>query len=146
MYLTHFRPIFPLRRNQEVGFYEQNVWKHLWKKDILSKDADRWPASLLKMPHFHRYFSNVLLVKTFAGLSVSGRLVESGLISPKNERLNYSSFRSHWFQSATAYLAMQTNGFILSENLRQISKKTWKIWWDLKLQLNIRFSQKLTQP
>ena len=26
-----------LCRNQVVGFYQQNVWKHLWKGDILSK-------------------------------------------------------------------------------------------------------------
>ena len=28
-----------LCRNQVVGFYEQNVWKDLWKSEILSKDA-----------------------------------------------------------------------------------------------------------
>ena len=38
--------------------------KDLWKSDILSKDAGRWPASLLKMSLFHRCFSNILLVKT----------------------------------------------------------------------------------
>ena len=25
--LTHFRQMFQLRRNQVVGFYQQNVWK-----------------------------------------------------------------------------------------------------------------------
>ena len=43
--LTHFRPMFHLRINQVVGFYLQNVWKHLWKSDIVIKDAGRWPAS-----------------------------------------------------------------------------------------------------
>ena len=38
--------------------------KHLWKSDILIKDADHRPASLLKMALFHRCFSNLLLVKT----------------------------------------------------------------------------------
>ena len=39
--------------------------KHLWKSDILSKDAvDDMHASLLKMSLFHMYFSNILLVKT----------------------------------------------------------------------------------
>ena len=37
--------------------------KHLWKSDILRKDAGRWPASFLKMSFFHRCFSNILLVK-----------------------------------------------------------------------------------
>ena len=38
--------------------------KHLWKSDILSKDSGHRPASLLKMPLFHRCFSNILVVKT----------------------------------------------------------------------------------
>ena len=38
--------------------------KHLWKSDILSKDAGHRPASLLKMSFFHSCFSNILLVKT----------------------------------------------------------------------------------
>ena len=38
--------------------------KHLWKSDILSKDAVHRPASLLKMRLFHGSFSNILLVKT----------------------------------------------------------------------------------
>ena len=36
--------------------------KHLWKSDILSKDAE--DASLLKLLLFHRCFSNILLVET----------------------------------------------------------------------------------
>ena len=35
--------------------------KHLWKIDILSKDAGHLPV---KMSLFHRCFSNILLVKT----------------------------------------------------------------------------------
>ena len=38
--------------------------KHLWKSDILSKDAARWPAFLLKMSLFHRCFLNILQGKT----------------------------------------------------------------------------------
>ena len=38
--------------------------KHQWKSDILSKDAGRRTASLLKMSLFHICFSNILLVKT----------------------------------------------------------------------------------
>ena len=37
--------------------------KHLWKSDIFSKDAGHRPPSILKMSHFHRCFSNILLVK-----------------------------------------------------------------------------------
>ena len=54
--------MFDLCRNQVVGFTSKMFEKHLWKSDILSKDAGR-PASLLKMSLFHRCFSNILLVK-----------------------------------------------------------------------------------
>ena len=50
--------------------------KHLWKSDILSKHAGRRPTSLLKMPLFHRCFSNNLL----HGFYISGTLIENGLI------------------------------------------------------------------
>ena len=38
--------------------------KHLWKSDNLNIDGGHRPASLLKMPLFHRRFSNIFLVKT----------------------------------------------------------------------------------
>ena len=38
--------------------------KHLWKSDILSKDASHRPATLLKMSLLHMCFLNILLVKT----------------------------------------------------------------------------------
>ena len=38
--------------------------KHLWKSDILSKDAGHPHASSLKISLFRRCFSNILLVKT----------------------------------------------------------------------------------
>ena len=51
-----------------------NLWKCISKKSyqysflfpILSLQVKscQWPASLLKMSHFHRCFSNILLVKT----------------------------------------------------------------------------------
>ena len=49
---------------RELIFTSKRFGKHLWKSGILYKDAGRWPASLIKMPFFHRCFSNVLLVKT----------------------------------------------------------------------------------
>ena len=53
--------------------------KHLWKSDILSKDAGR-PASLLKMSFFRRCFSIILLVKNqLPDFYISGTLVENGL-------------------------------------------------------------------
>ena len=64
VYLTHFRPMFHFYRFQVVGFYKQNVWKHPWKSDILSKDAGHEPTSLHKLSLFRRCFSNILLVKT----------------------------------------------------------------------------------
>ena len=63
-HLTHFRPMFRLCRNQVVGFYKENVWKTLWKSDILSKDAGHRTASLLNTSLFRKCFSNILLVKT----------------------------------------------------------------------------------
>ena len=55
--------------------------KHLWKSVILSKDAGQRPASLFKMSLFHRYFSNILLVKcNYLVYPISGTLVENGLI------------------------------------------------------------------
>ena len=45
----------PIMDKQVVRFYYQNVWK---------TPAEEWPASLLKMPLFHRCFSNILVVKT----------------------------------------------------------------------------------
>ena len=50
--LTYFRPMFHLWVNQVFGFYKM-FEKHLWKGDILSKNAGRWWC-----------FSNILLVKT----------------------------------------------------------------------------------
>ena len=35
------------------------------KSDILSKDAGRWPAFLLKMSLFHKCFSNILTRECF---------------------------------------------------------------------------------
>ena len=66
--------------------------KHLWKRDILSKDAGRWPASLFRMPLFRRCFSNILLAKKqLPGLSVNGTLVENELIS-KNMFNEYNGY------------------------------------------------------
>ena len=47
--LTNFRPMFHLRTNQVVGFTTKMFEQHLWKSDILSKDAGNRPAFLLKM-------------------------------------------------------------------------------------------------
>ena len=38
--------------------------KHLWKSEILIKNAGHEPAFLLKMSLFRKCFSNILLVKT----------------------------------------------------------------------------------
>ena len=46
--------------------------KHLWKSDILSKDAGHWPASLVFFKHFAS--------KTrLPGFYINGTLVENGL-------------------------------------------------------------------
>ena len=49
---------------RQLVFTSKMFEKHLWKSNILSKDAGHRPASLLKMSLFHRCFSNILLVKT----------------------------------------------------------------------------------
>ena len=54
--------------------------KHLWKSDILSKDADHRLASLLKMSLFQTCLLNILLVKpTTWFLHKCRTLVKSGL-------------------------------------------------------------------
>ena len=63
MLITHFRPMFHLCTNQLV-FTSKMFGKHLSKSDILSKVAGPWPASLLEISLFHRFFSNILLLKT----------------------------------------------------------------------------------
>ena len=45
-------------------FNSKTCEKHLWKNDILSKDAGHRFASLLKVLLFHGCFSHILLVKT----------------------------------------------------------------------------------
>ena len=56
--------MFHLCKNQVVGFHLQNVWKTPKESGILSKDAGRQPASLLKLPLFNRCFPNIFLVET----------------------------------------------------------------------------------
>ena len=58
-YLTHFRPMFHLCRNQVIGFYQENAWK---------APVEEW----------HSAIKNQL-----PGLSVSGTLVENGLRTTK---------------------------------------------------------------
>ena len=55
--------------------------------DILSKDAGRRPASLLKMSLFHRgFFKYFASENQLPGFYISGTLFENGLISwPKNQ-------------------------------------------------------------
>ena len=83
--------------------------KHLWKSDILSKDAGHRPASLLKMSLFYCFF----LFKHFAsknqlpGFYISGTLVENGL-----EEVAYQSF--------VLYLRMTLcHAFLAAVKLRQ---------------------------
>ena len=54
--LTHFQPIFHLNKPGCWFLLAKCLKKHLWKSDILIKDAGHWPVSLLKMSLYHRYF------------------------------------------------------------------------------------------
>ena len=55
--------------------------KHLWKSDILSKDADHRPASLLKNVTLPQVFFKHFASKSqLLGFYISGTLVENGLI------------------------------------------------------------------
>ena len=47
--LTHFQPIFHLNKPGCWFLSAKCLKKHMWKSDILSKDAAHWPVSLLKM-------------------------------------------------------------------------------------------------
>ena len=52
--------------------------KHLWNSDILSKDAGHWSVVIVTPPQvFFKYFANK---NQLPGLSVSGAMVENGLI------------------------------------------------------------------
>ena len=46
--LTHFQPMFHLNKPGSL-FLVKFVKKHVWRSDILSKDAVQWLASLVKM-------------------------------------------------------------------------------------------------
>ena len=47
------------------GWFTKNVHeKQLWKSGILSKDAGRWHASLLKISLLRKCFAHILLLKT----------------------------------------------------------------------------------
>ena len=54
--------------------------KHLWKSDILSKDAGRWSGSLLKMSLPQVFFKHFASKNQLSGLALSGTLFENGLI------------------------------------------------------------------
>ena len=47
--LTHFQPMFHLSKPGSLFLPAKCVKKHLWKSDILTKDAGHWPASSVKM-------------------------------------------------------------------------------------------------
>ena len=55
-YLTNFKTIFHMWKNQVDGFHQENMWK--------TAVEELWPASLLKTSLFHWCFSHILLVKT----------------------------------------------------------------------------------
>ena len=55
--------------------------KHLWKSDILSKDAGQRPAFLCKMSTLQPvYFKHFASKNQLPGLNISGALVENMLI------------------------------------------------------------------
>ena len=54
--------------------------KHLWKSDILSKNANHRPTSLLKTSLFHRCFQTFCIKNQLLGFCINGTLVKSGLI------------------------------------------------------------------
>ena len=57
--------------------------KHLWKSDILSKDAGQRPAFLLKMSTLQRVsFKHFASKNQLSGFYISGALVDNMLIMP----------------------------------------------------------------
>ena len=68
--LTHFRPM--------LVFTSKMFEERLWNSDILSKDAGHWSVVIVTPPQvFFKYFANK---NQLPGLSVSGAMVENGLI------------------------------------------------------------------
>ena len=65
---------------------------YMWKSDILSKDAGRWPASLLKKSLFYQ--------NQIPGLSISGTLVKNGL---NNEGSNHLIYDYDWNLSSQLF-------------------------------------------
>ena len=68
--------------------------KHLWKSDILSKDAVHRPTSLLKISLFHRCFQTLASKNQLPDFYISGTLVENGL-SSQREGIN----EDHYFSA-----------------------------------------------
>ena len=82
--------------------------KHLWKSDILSKDAGKRP-----------------------GLSMIGTLVENGLISLLGNLWNYNeNYNASWIQSSENWITYQ------QQNLATLHKVAWKTL-DLALPVEI---------
>ena len=54
--------------------------KHLWKSDILSKDACHGPVSLLKCHSSTGVFKHCSSKNHLPGFYISGTLVENGLM------------------------------------------------------------------
>ena len=75
--LNHFWRMFYLCGNQ--AFNSKKLEKHLRKSDILSKDAGRWPASLLKISLPQVFFRHLANKNQLPGLSINGTLVENVL-------------------------------------------------------------------
>ena len=48
--------------------------KHLWKSDILSKDASHWPEYLVKASLYHIFFTHFDTKNQLTGLSITGTL------------------------------------------------------------------------
>ena len=54
--LTHFQPIFHTNKPGSWFLLAKCLKKHLWIRDILSKDVGHLPVSLLKISLYHRHF------------------------------------------------------------------------------------------
>ena len=78
--VAFINPFSTYVETRSLAFTSKMFEKHLWKSDILSKDAGQRPASLyinVTLPQL--FFKHFVGKKQLPGFSISGTLVENGL-------------------------------------------------------------------
>ena len=96
--------------------------KHLWKSDILSKDAVHRPASLLKMSLFHRcFFKHFGSKSQLPGLSIIETLVENGL------RTLFNTWKGHYRQLQVPTMIFNKKALENVSSILNSKKPPWNL-------------------